>query len=95
MNTSAQGERQLVRTLSTSQEVAQEPPSKACVRSPLALVIRAALRDAVAAPTVFDALDICGDALRRIRGNLPEFSVPTVKSKPAAPAKRVEEDCHV
>lgn len=29
-------------------------------------IIRAALRDAATAPTVFDALDVTGDALRRL-----------------------------
>ena len=29
-------------------------------------IIRAALRDAALAPTVFDALDVTGDALRRL-----------------------------
>ncbi len=29
-------------------------------------IIRVALRDATTAPTVFDALDIAGDALRRL-----------------------------
>ncbi|SDC25751.1 hypothetical protein [Paraburkholderia lycopersici] len=29
-------------------------------------IIRAALRDAATAPTVFDALDACGEALRRL-----------------------------
>lgn len=29
-------------------------------------IIRAALRDAAIAPTVFDALDVTGDALRRL-----------------------------
>ncbi|MGF6608777.1 hypothetical protein OKW45_003699 [Paraburkholderia sp. WSM4175] len=34
-------------------------------RSPLE-IIRTALRDAALAPTVFDALDLAGDALRRL-----------------------------
>ncbi|WP_182910080.1 hypothetical protein [Burkholderia pseudomallei] len=29
-------------------------------------IIRAALRDAATAPTVYDALDVTGDALRRL-----------------------------
>ncbi len=29
-------------------------------------IIRAALRDAAIAPTIFDALDVAGDALRRV-----------------------------
>ncbi|WP_293033103.1 hypothetical protein [Paraburkholderia sp.] len=35
------------------------------LQSPLE-IIRAALRDAATAPTVFDALDVTGDALRRL-----------------------------
>ncbi|MBB3255446.1 hypothetical protein F4827_000346 [Paraburkholderia bannensis] len=34
--------------------------------SPVLEIIRAALRDAATAPTVFDALDLTGDALRRL-----------------------------
>lgn len=34
-------------------------------QSPLE-IIRAALRDAATAPTVYDALDVTGDALRRL-----------------------------
>jgi len=29
-------------------------------------IIRAALRDAAIAPTIYDALDVAGDALRRV-----------------------------
>lgn len=35
------------------------------LQSPLE-IIRAALRDAATAPTVYDALDVTGDALRRL-----------------------------
>jgi len=35
-------------------------------QSPALDLINAALRDAATAPTVYDALDACGDALRRL-----------------------------
>ncbi|WP_175776622.1 hypothetical protein [Burkholderia anthina] len=35
-------------------------------QSPTLEIINRALREAATAPTVFDALDTCGDALRRL-----------------------------
>ncbi|WP_293039469.1 hypothetical protein [Paraburkholderia sp.] len=43
----------------------QTPARSEQTQSPLE-IIRAALRDAATAPTVFDALDVTGDALRRL-----------------------------